>query len=243
MIILLLTFYIPRFTKVIYRIYHLSEVSADQLLFSRGIMATRSTDCTRSPCIGKRNSAEDRPESPDRYIVEIDDCLPECCMCYSCSSRGHFKWLKLRCRVRGLVEHKFFEGFIIVMVIFSSLVLVSFYFLFLFYFINVANFLRTISTLMKNTTTIYNGCGRDTATVKANFCVPRTNFWMCARSSEDLSRHKRVFFFNLSTLTLILIYWDVQTSKILAYPKEKFSLVQNWFTKRWVTKIVLALHF
>ena len=60
---------------------------------------------------------------PKKYIVEVDDCLPECCM-FSMSSRLHFRWLKFRCSIRCLVEHKYFEWFILFTVMFSSFVLV-----------------------------------------------------------------------------------------------------------------------
>ncbi|KAJ7374231.1 hypothetical protein OS493_007307 [Desmophyllum pertusum] len=61
--------------------------------------------------------------TPKRYIVEVDDCLPECCM-FSVSSSQHFKWLKFRCSIRCLVEHKYFEWFILFTVMFSSFVLI-----------------------------------------------------------------------------------------------------------------------
>lgn len=60
---------------------------------------------------------------PPKYIVEVDDCLPECCM-LPVFSRQHFKWLKFRCSIRCLVEHKYLEWFILFTVMFSSFVLV-----------------------------------------------------------------------------------------------------------------------
>ena len=63
---------------------------------------------------------------PHRYIVEVDDCLPECCM-FNRSSKQHFAWLKLRCSIRCLVEHKYLEWFILFTVMFSSFVLVRQY--------------------------------------------------------------------------------------------------------------------
>ena len=39
-------------------------------------------------------------------------------------SRQHFKWLKFRCSIRCLVEHKYLEWFILFTVMFSSFVLV-----------------------------------------------------------------------------------------------------------------------
>ena len=61
---------------------------------------------------------------PNRYIVEVDDCLPECCT-FSTSTKQHFTWLKLRCSIRCLVEHKYTEWFILFIVMFSSFVLVG----------------------------------------------------------------------------------------------------------------------
>ena len=61
--------------------------------------------------------------TPERYIVEVDDCLPECCV-FPVSSKQHFTWLKFRCSIRCLVEHKYFEWFILFTVMFSSFVLV-----------------------------------------------------------------------------------------------------------------------
>ena len=62
--------------------------------------------------------------TPKRYIVEVDDCMPECCMIPAVSSNENFRWLKCRCSIRCVVEHKYFEWFILFTVIFSSLVLV-----------------------------------------------------------------------------------------------------------------------
>ncbi|EDO46797.1 predicted protein, partial [Nematostella vectensis] len=61
-----------------------------------------------------------------RYIVEIDDCFPECCMnaCGCTSGQQHFCWLKFRCRVRCFVEHRYFEWFILFTVMVSSFTLV-----------------------------------------------------------------------------------------------------------------------
>lgn len=59
--------------------------------------------------------------------MEIDDCLPEYCVgcpLWKSSSSRHFCWLKFRCRVRVLVEKKYFEWFILATVFFSSFTLV-----------------------------------------------------------------------------------------------------------------------
>ncbi|XP_068683417.1 sodium channel protein 1 brain-like [Montipora foliosa] len=61
--------------------------------------------------------------APKRYIVEVDDCLPECCIFPECTKQ-HFTWLKLRCSIRCLVEHRYTEWFILFIVMFSSFVLV-----------------------------------------------------------------------------------------------------------------------
>ena len=70
---------------------------------------------------------------PPKYIVEVDDCLPECCM-LPVFSRQHFKWLKFRCSIRCLVEHKYLEWFILFTVMFSSFVLVRKKMNLIFYF-------------------------------------------------------------------------------------------------------------
>ncbi|KAL9953553.1 hypothetical protein ACROYT_G040985 [Oculina patagonica] len=75
----------------------------------------------RAEIIASDNQSPKR--TPNRYIVEVDDCLPECCM-FSMSSHQHFKWLKFRCSIRCLVEHKYFEWFILFTVMFSSFVLI-----------------------------------------------------------------------------------------------------------------------
>ena len=64
---------------------------------------------------------------PTRCMMEIDDCLPEYCMecpLWKPFSSRHFCWLKFRCRVRVLVEKKYFEWFILVTVFLSSFALV-----------------------------------------------------------------------------------------------------------------------
>ena len=64
---------------------------------------------------------------PTRYMMEIDDCLPEYCVdcpLWKPFSPRHFCWLKFRCRVRVLVEKKYFEWFILATVFFSSFTLV-----------------------------------------------------------------------------------------------------------------------
>lgn len=65
---------------------------------------------------------------PTRYMMEIDDCLPEYCMdcpLWKPFSSRRFCWLKFRCRVRVLVEKKYFEWFILATVFLSSFALVS----------------------------------------------------------------------------------------------------------------------
>ena len=66
---------------------------------------------------------------PTRYMMEIDDCLPERCVNVDCPlwkplSKRHFCWLKFRCRVRVFVEKKYFEWFILATVFMSSFTLV-----------------------------------------------------------------------------------------------------------------------
>lgn len=64
---------------------------------------------------------------PTRYMMEIDDCLPEYCMdcpLWKPFSSRRFCWLKFRCRVRVLVEKKYFEWFILATVFLSSFALV-----------------------------------------------------------------------------------------------------------------------
>ena len=66
---------------------------------------------------------------PTRYMMEIDDCLPEYCMdclLWKPFSSRRFCWLKFRCRVRVLVEKKYFEWFILATVFLSSFALVSY---------------------------------------------------------------------------------------------------------------------
>ena len=65
---------------------------------------------------------------PTRYMMEIDDCLPEYCMdcpLWKPFSSRRFCWLKFRCRVRVLVEKKYFEWFILATVFLSSFALVG----------------------------------------------------------------------------------------------------------------------
>ena len=66
---------------------------------------------------------------PTRYMMEIDDCLPEYCMdcpLWKPFSSRRFCWLKFRCRVRVLVEKKYFEWFILATVFLSSFALVRY---------------------------------------------------------------------------------------------------------------------
>ena len=66
---------------------------------------------------------------PTRYMMEIDDCLPEYCMdcpLWKPFSSRRFCWLKFRCRVRVLVEKKYFEWFILATVFLSSFALVGY---------------------------------------------------------------------------------------------------------------------
>ena len=69
---------------------------------------------------------------PTRYMMEIDDCLPECCVNVDCPlwkplSKRHFCWLKFRCRVRVFVEKKYFEWIILATVFLSSFTLVCWF--------------------------------------------------------------------------------------------------------------------
>ncbi|RMX45224.1 hypothetical protein pdam_00020953 [Pocillopora damicornis] len=96
--------------------YKLYEV---QLLESN--VTTRRSQTSGAQVITCEDQSSKR--IPKKYIVEVDDCLPECCM-FSMSSRLHFRWLKFRCSIRCLVEHKYFEWFILFTVMFSSFVLI-----------------------------------------------------------------------------------------------------------------------
>ena len=60
----------------------------------------------------------------------IEDCLPEYCACVDCQlwrplSTDSISWLKFRGRVRIFVEKKYFDWFILFMVLFSSFMLVG----------------------------------------------------------------------------------------------------------------------
>ncbi|XP_078349240.1 sodium channel protein 1 brain-like [Oculina patagonica] len=83
------------------------------------IMETEETIHDRSPNLSATR--------PTRYMMEIDDCLPEYCMdcpLWKPFSPRHFCWLKFRCRVRVLVEKKYFEWFILATVFLSSFTLI-----------------------------------------------------------------------------------------------------------------------
>lgn len=63
--------------------------------------------------------------------AEVKDCFPECCLspltsCAVCKNTSCNGWLMFRWRTRMLVEHRYFEWFILFTVLVSSLVLVSF---------------------------------------------------------------------------------------------------------------------
>lgn len=62
--------------------------------------------------------------------AEVEDCFPECCVspltsCACCKTFRCDRWLKFRWRTRMLVEHRYFEWFILFTVLLSSFVLVS----------------------------------------------------------------------------------------------------------------------
>ena len=62
--------------------------------------------------------------------AEVEDCFPECCVslltsCACCKTFRCDWWLKFRWRTRMLVEHRYFEWFILFTVLLSSFVLVS----------------------------------------------------------------------------------------------------------------------
>ena len=62
--------------------------------------------------------------------AEVEDCYPECCVapltsCACCKNIRCGSWLLFRWRTRMLVEHRYFEWFILFTVLISSLVLVS----------------------------------------------------------------------------------------------------------------------
>ena len=61
--------------------------------------------------------------------AEVNDCFPECCVspltsCAVCKNTSCNNWLLFRWRTRTLVEHRYFEWFILFTVLISSLVLV-----------------------------------------------------------------------------------------------------------------------
>lgn len=63
--------------------------------------------------------------------AEVKDCFPECCVspltsCAVCKNTSCNGWLMFRWRTRMLVEHRYFEWFILLTVLVSSLVLVRF---------------------------------------------------------------------------------------------------------------------
>ena len=65
--------------------------------------------------------------------AEVEDCFPECCVspltsCACCKTFRCDRWLQFRWRTRMLVEHRYFEWFILFTVLISSLVLVSDFF-------------------------------------------------------------------------------------------------------------------
>lgn len=68
-------------------------------------------------------------------VMEVNDCFPECCVspltsCAVCKNVSCNRWLMFRWRTRMLVEHRYFEWFILFTVLISSLVLVRFTFFF-----------------------------------------------------------------------------------------------------------------
>ena len=88
---------------------------------------TRGCKMDRDDQINVESDAGMQPPRPTRYTIEIDDCLPEYCVdcpLWKPFSPRHFCWLKFRCRVRFLVEKKYFEWFILATVFFSSFTLV-----------------------------------------------------------------------------------------------------------------------
>ncbi|XP_031570121.1 sodium channel protein 60E-like [Actinia tenebrosa] len=83
------------------------------------------SQCGSDSCASSSNVVDrNKNPSPKRYIIEIDDCFPQCCMICYCPSGQHFCWLKFRCRVRCFVEHRYFEWFILFTVMISSFILV-----------------------------------------------------------------------------------------------------------------------
>ena len=67
------------------------------------------------------------------HNAEVKDCFPECCVSPItsfpvCKNASCNSWLMFRWRTRMLVEHRYFEWFILFTVLVSSLVLVRFTF-------------------------------------------------------------------------------------------------------------------
>ena len=64
------------------------------------------------------------------FVKYPDECCPACCMRSKCcdtliNSKAGQRWWTFRCYMYKLVEHKYFETFIIIMICASSLALVS----------------------------------------------------------------------------------------------------------------------
>lgn len=95
--------------------------------FSPSGTLTKGCKIERDDRIIPENGAGISTPLPTQYMMEIDDCLPEYCVdcpLWKPFSPRHFCWLKFRCRVRVLVEKKYFEWFILATVFFSSFTLV-----------------------------------------------------------------------------------------------------------------------
>lgn len=95
--------------------------------FSPSGTLSRGHKMERDDRINPENGIPMPTPLPTRYMMEIDDCLPEYCMdcpLWKPFSPRHFCWLKFRCRVRVFVEKKYFEWFILLTVFLSSFTLV-----------------------------------------------------------------------------------------------------------------------
>ena len=81
-------------------------------------------------CISVNINLGSRQMQDLSQAAEVEDCFPECCVfpltsCACCKTFRCDRWLKFRWRTRMLVEHRYFEWFILFTVLLSSFVLVS----------------------------------------------------------------------------------------------------------------------
>ena len=88
--------------------------------------------CSSASIVPRVTSPNMQSKAPVQN-AEVKDCFPECCVspltsCAVCKNTSCNSWLMFRWRTRMLVEHRYFEWFILFTVLISSLVLVRFSF-------------------------------------------------------------------------------------------------------------------